>query len=84
MAPSASLALRAPLGASLRLVGGRKADRRTEVEDLRMEVRAAGQEMVATSHRILNALVIDDTHTAMHYASRLAVLGRTYSDPDAA
>jgi predicted nucleic acid-binding Zn-ribbon protein len=56
----------------------RKADKRTELDDLRMEVRAAGQEMVAMSERITNVLQAGDSHSAMHFAARLGALGRSY------
>jgi hypothetical protein len=77
----APLLIAAP-GPSLRVVGGRKHDRRTELDDLRMEVHAAGSEMKATATRISNALTAGDMHSAMHYASRLWTLGNSYTDPE--
>jgi hypothetical protein len=68
----------APLRPSLRVVGGRKQDRRTEAEELAMEVRAAGMEMLAMSERITNVLQAGDSHSAMHFAARLGALGRSY------
>jgi hypothetical protein len=72
----------APLRPSLRLVGGRKQDRRTAAEELAMEVHAAGSEMKATATRITNALTAGDMHSAMHYASRLWTLGHSYTHPE--
>lgn len=71
-------------GPFLAVVGDRKADRRTEAEELRMEIVACGQEMKAMAIRISNALAADDLHSAQHYAGRLWVLGSTYTDGSAA
>lgn len=63
----------------------RKADRRSEAAELVMEVRAAGQEMVAMSNRITNALIADDITSAVHFTNRLGSLGQryaTYGGPD--
>lgn len=62
-------------------VARRKHDRRTEAEELRMEVHAAGSEMSAMSQRIRNALTAGDMHSAMHFATRLGFLGQSYTDP---
>ncbi len=67
---------------SLSEVRARKADKRTEAEELRMEVLAAGSEMVAMSNRIVNALTVGDMHSAMHFAGRLGALGQSYLDPE--
>lgn len=69
-----------PLGPSLAVL--RKPDPRTEAEELRMEVTAAGQEMRAMAERISNALVAGHYRTAQHYAARLWVLGDGYADPE--
>jgi hypothetical protein len=68
-------------GPSLTLLRGRKADKRTELDELRLEVIAAGQEMKAMATRITSALVADDLHSAHHFASRLWTLGHSYTDP---
>lgn len=60
----------------------RKHDRRTEAEELRMEIHAAGSEMSAMSQRIRNALMAGDMHSAMHFATRLGFLGQSYTDPE--
>ena len=60
----------------------RKADKRTETDDLRLEVVAAGQEMKAMATRISSALVADDIHSAHHFASRLWSLGHSYTNPE--
>lgn len=57
----------------------RKADRRTEAEEMRMEVRAAGLEMRDIGRRIFDALTSGHTAVAMHEAGRLVVLGEGYS-----
>jgi hypothetical protein len=72
----------AALRPSLRVVGGRKPDARTEADELRLEVIAAGQEMKAMATRITSALVADDLHSAHHFASRLWTLGHSYTDPE--
>jgi len=60
----------------------RKHDARSETAELRMEIRAAGQEMVAMANRIRNALVADDIRSADHYTTRLAFLGQRYANHD--
>lgn len=60
----------------------RKADKRTELQDALMEVRAAGLEMIAMSERITNVLTAGDSHSAMHFAARLGALGRSYLTPE--
>jgi hypothetical protein len=60
----------------------RKADRRSEADELRLEVIAAGQEMKAMATRITSALVADDLHSAHHFASRLWTLGHSYTNPE--
>lgn len=72
----------AALRSSYAVLHGRKPDQRTEVAELRMEIRAAGFEMCAMAHRISNALTVGDSHSAMHFAARLWVLGNGYADPD--
>lgn len=67
---------------SLTVLRGRKPDRRTEIDDLRMEITAAGQEMCAMSERITNALAAGDWTSAMHFANRLGSLGCLYANPD--
>jgi hypothetical protein len=77
---------------ALRLIGAqraptallrvRKPDRRTETDDLRMELRAAGQEMVAAGLRIEYAIHADRSDVALHVAARLRVLGDGYANPD--
>jgi hypothetical protein len=71
----------AALRPSLRVVGGRKPDRRSEAEEAWMEVHAAGSEMKAMAERITNSLVAGDLHSAHHFASRLWTLGHSYTDP---
>jgi hypothetical protein len=60
----------------------RKHDRRSEADELRLEVIAAGQEMKAMATRISSALIADDLHAAHHFASRLWTLGHSYTDPE--
>ena len=60
----------------------RKHDRRTELEEAWMEVRAAGQEMTAAGRRIEYAILADRPDVALHVAARLQVLGHSYTDPD--
>jgi hypothetical protein len=78
------MALRAAPAApvSIAVLRERKADRRSEADELRMEVRAAGQEMVAMANRIHNALIADDIRSADHYTNRLAFLGHRYAQPE--
>lgn len=52
------------------------------IRDLEMEIHAAGSEMVAMSNRITNALTAGDSHSAMHFASRLGCLGQSYLGPE--
>lgn len=70
------------MAVDLTLLRERKPDRRTELEDLRMELIAAGQEMRAMAERISNSLVAGDLHTAQHFAARLWTLGDGYADPE--
>lgn len=63
---------------SLAAVRARKHDRRTEAEELRMELRAAGSEMVAMSLRLTAAIEADDLFSAHHFAKRLGYLGQGY------
>ena len=60
----------------------RKTDHRTEAEEAWMEVRAAGQEMVAAGRRIEYAILSDRSDLALHVAARLQVLGAGYANPD--
>lgn len=78
--PAAPRPIAAPV--LLDTIRRRKADRRSEADELRLEVHAAGQEMKAMATRITNALVAGDTHSAHHFASRLWTLGHSYTDPD--
>lgn len=71
-----------PAPVLLEEVRKRKVDKRTELQDLRDEVTAAGLEMVAMSERITNVLVAGDSHSAMHFAARLGALGRSYLTPE--
>lgn len=64
----------------IEVLRARKHDKRSEAEELRMEIVAAGQEMVAMATRITSAVVSEDWHSALHFASRLAVLGRGYTN----
>lgn len=64
----------------LHIAGSRKADRRTEAEELRMEVRAAGQEMQAFAIRIRYALQAGDLYTVNRFAARLEAIGSGYAD----
>lgn len=57
----------------------RKVDRRTEAEELRMEVIAAGHDMVSIAHRIYAAVVDGDLNRIEQHAGRLAVLGGEYA-----
>lgn len=82
MALDAAPTLIAALRPSLRLVGGRKPDRRTEAEEAWMEVHAAGSEMKAMAERITNSLTAGDSHSALHFASRLWTLGHSYTNPE--
>lgn len=66
------------LDAALPLVT-RKPDKRTETEELRMEVRAAGLEMRDIGRRIFDALTSGHTAVAMHEAGRLVTLGEGYA-----
>lgn len=47
-----------------------------------MEVRAAGQEMVAAGRRVEYAILADRPDVALHVAARLQVLGAHYANPD--
>ena len=60
----------------------RKHDRRTELEEAWMEVRAAGQEMVAAGRRVEYAIVAGRPDVALHVAARLQVIGAGYVNPD--
>lgn len=84
MTPTAAMTRIARPGGSLTLLRGRKPDRRTEVEELRMEVQAAGFEMIAASRQITNALLSGHIAAAMHFAARLGLLGRGYTGPERA
>ena len=57
----------------------RKADRRTEAEELRMEVRAAGQDMVAIAQRIYMHLIDGDLRRIEYEAGRLSAIGSSYA-----
>lgn len=57
----------------------RKQDRRTELEELRMEVRAAGMDMIAIGQRIYSALAGGHLKTVEHEAGRLVTLGQGYA-----
>jgi hypothetical protein len=56
----------------------RKPDRRTEAEELRMEVRAAGQDMVAIAQRIYSHLIDGDLRRIEYEAGRLSAIGIAY------
>jgi len=47
-----------------------------------MEVRAAGQEMVAAGRRVEYAIVAGRPDVALHVAARLQVIGAGYVNPD--
>lgn len=73
-------AMRAPEPpVSIDVLRARKADKRSEAAELVMEVRAAGQEMLAAATRITNALIADDITSAVHFTNRLAFLGERYA-----
>ena len=57
----------------------RKQDRRTEREELRMEIRAAGQDMQSIGRRIYTALIGGHLKTVEHEAGRLIALGGQYA-----
>lgn len=82
MATATAPTLHRPQRGSVVVLRPRKPDRRTEVEELQMEVRAAGQEMTAAGRRIEYAILADRPDVALHVAARLQVLGASYSDPD--
>lgn len=67
---------------SLRRQAPRRLDRRSEAEELRMELRAAGQEMKAIAQRIHAALVADLPLEANQHAGRLWALGNQYEMGD--
>lgn len=50
--------------------------------DLRDELTASGQEMVAAGRRIEYAIVAGRPDVALHVAARLQVLGAAYANPD--
>jgi hypothetical protein len=58
----------------------RKADRRTETEELRMEIRAAGQDMVSIGQRIYALLVGGHYKAVEHEVGRLVTLGSAYAE----
>lgn len=82
MASSAAPTLTGPQRGSLTLLRGRKPDRRTEAEELQMELRAAGQEMVAAGRRIEYALRAERDDIALHECARLQVRGAGYAHPE--
>jgi hypothetical protein len=53
----------------------RKMDRRSECDELRMELRAAGSDMQTIADRIYAALIDGDLRRIEHHAGRLASMG---------
>jgi hypothetical protein len=60
----------------------RKLDRRTEADDLRMELRAAGSDMQSIAHRIYSHLIAGDLRRIEYEAGRLSSLGIAYATGD--
>lgn len=82
MAAGAAPTLIRPQRGSVVPLRPRKHDRRTAVEELEMELVAAGQEMTAAGRRIEYAILSDRSDIALHVAARLQVLGAGYANPD--
>lgn len=57
---------------------GRKTDRRTELEETVMEVRAAGLDMADQGNRIRLSLICGNWQAAMESACRLVYLSTGY------
>lgn len=61
---------------------GRQSAAVEAMADIRDELTAAGQEMVALGRRIEYALMADRPDVALHVAARLQVLGASYANPE--
>lgn len=72
-------AIRGPLERAMASTLIRKPDRRTETEELRMEIRAAGMDMASIGRRIYAALIGGNLKTIEHEAGRLIALGAEYA-----
>lgn len=70
-----------PAPVLLEEVRRRKADKRTEVENLRLELRTLGSEVKAYAVRIHSAAAADDLRVVGHLSGRLWALGESHANP---
>lgn len=82
MAVSAAPTLIRPQRGALVPFRARKPDRRTEAEELRIELMAMGQEMQLISQRICTLIESGHITVAHQTAVRLGCLGASYANPD--